>query len=152
MLSESARPSWWGELVDVNSPHCPSINALCPMLHSPLKPKPWITLHIQHLSRILSVKDSSFGANAKPASTHLNRHSNAAMAALSSSEEALVVLPSLPTPREEPDGVESEARLLEAFAAVPSVSKCWAFPQDDGSVRMALQMTQRNLPANSNRK
>lgn len=53
--------------------------------------------------------------------------------------------------REEPEGMEAEAALLAAFAAVPSVGRGWCFPSPDG-VRVSLQMAQRNLPANAQRK
>ncbi|KAL4858184.1 Acylamino-acid-releasing enzyme 1 [Chlorella vulgaris] len=56
-------------------------------------------------------------------------------------------------PREEPPGMEEEARLLEAFASLPTAARGWAFPAatHDG-VRLTLQMQQRNLLANAQRK
>lgn len=58
-----------------------------------------------------------------------------------------------PKPREEPEGMEEEAWLLEAFAALPSVARGWAFPAatHDG-VRLTLQLQQRNLAANAQRR
>lgn len=47
--------------------------------------------------------------------------------------------------------MQREAALLEGFAQIPSVSRVWCFPAGDG-VRVALQMSQRNLPANAQRK
>lgn len=49
--------------------------------------------------------------------------------------------------------MEEEARLLEAFASLPTAARGWAFPAatHDG-VRLTLQMQQRNLPANAQRK
>ena len=49
--------------------------------------------------------------------------------------------------------MEQEARLLEAFSSLPLVTRGWAFPAatHDG-VRLTLQMQQRNLPANAQRK
>ena len=49
--------------------------------------------------------------------------------------------------------MEHEAALLEAFSSLPSLARAWAFPAatHDG-VRLTLQLTQRNLPANSQRK
>lgn len=54
-------------------------------------------------------------------------------------------------PLEDLQGTEAAAALLEAFAQVPTISRGWAFPESDG-VSISLQMTQRNLPANSQRK
>ncbi|EFN55568.1 hypothetical protein CHLNCDRAFT_134052 [Chlorella variabilis] len=61
--------------------------------------------------------------------------------------------PQQPKPREEPAGMEEEARLLEAFASLPAVSRAWAFPAatHDG-VRVTVQLQQRNLAANAQRK
>ena len=49
--------------------------------------------------------------------------------------------------------MEDEARLLQAFSSLPAVARGWAFPAatHDG-VRLTLQMQQRNLPANAQRK
>ena len=49
--------------------------------------------------------------------------------------------------------MEEEARLLEAFASLPAVSRAWAFPAatHDG-VRVTVQLQQRNLAANAQRK
>ncbi len=49
--------------------------------------------------------------------------------------------------------MEQEARLLEAFASLPTAGRAWAFPAatHDG-VRVSLQLSQRNLPANAQRK
>ena len=49
--------------------------------------------------------------------------------------------------------MEEEAALLEAFASLPAVGRGWAFPAatHDG-VRLTVQLQQRNLPANSQRK
>lgn len=49
--------------------------------------------------------------------------------------------------------MEAEARLLEAFSSLPTASRAWAFPAatHDG-VRVSLQLSQRNLPANAQRK
>lgn len=49
--------------------------------------------------------------------------------------------------------MEAEARLLEAFSDLPSAARAWAFPAatHDG-VRVSLQLSQRNLPANAQRK
>ena len=49
--------------------------------------------------------------------------------------------------------MEEEARLLQAFSSLPAVARGWAFPAatHDG-VRLTLQMQQRNLPANAQRK
>jgi len=58
-----------------------------------------------------------------------------------------------PKPLEEPQGTRVTSSLLEAFAQVPSIGRGWAFsttPTD--GVRVAIQMSQRNLPANSQRK
>jgi acylaminoacyl-peptidase len=54
-------------------------------------------------------------------------------------------------PSETPEGIEDSAALLQSFASVPSLAKAWAFPSTDG-VRIALQHSQRNLPANAQRK
>lgn len=49
--------------------------------------------------------------------------------------------------------MEREAALLEAFAALPALGKGWAAPASGGhGVRLTLQLSQRNLPANSQRK
>ena len=49
--------------------------------------------------------------------------------------------------------MEAEARLLEAFSSLPNATRAWAFPAatHDG-VRISLQLSQRNLPANAQRK
>jgi acylaminoacyl-peptidase len=49
--------------------------------------------------------------------------------------------------------MEAEAALLEAFSSLPSLGRGWAFPAatHDG-VRVTLQLQQRNLPANAQRK
>jgi acylaminoacyl-peptidase len=72
------------------------------------------------------------------------------MAQAAASEQAAAMPPK---PREEPEGMEEEARLLEAFSSLPSASRAWAFPAatHDG-VRVSLQLSQRNLPANAQRK
>jgi hypothetical protein len=57
-----------------------------------------------------------------------------------------------PKPREEPPDMQQEAALLEAFAQVPGVGKGWCFPAAGGGARVTLQVSQRNLPANSMRK
>jgi acylaminoacyl-peptidase len=54
-------------------------------------------------------------------------------------------------PREDPAGAEAAAALLQAFAQVPALSKAWAFPAADG-VRVSLQLSQRDLPGNAQRK
>jgi hypothetical protein len=48
--------------------------------------------------------------------------------------------------------MQEEAALLEAFAQVPSIGKGWCFPAVGDGVRVALQISQRNLPANAMRK
>ncbi|KAL4436940.1 hypothetical protein ABPG75_004079 [Micractinium tetrahymenae] len=56
-------------------------------------------------------------------------------------------------PREEAPGMEKEAALLEAFASLPALGKGWAAPAAGGhGARVTLQLSQRNLPANSQRK
>lgn len=56
-------------------------------------------------------------------------------------------------PREEPPGMQSEAALLESFASLPALGKGWAAPAASShGVRVTLQLSQRNLPANSQRK
>ncbi|GAB4823019.1 hypothetical protein N2152v2_010065 [Parachlorella kessleri] len=57
-----------------------------------------------------------------------------------------------PKPREEPEGMHEEAALLEAFAQIPSIGRGWCFPQPGGAARVALQVAQRNLAANAQRK
>lgn len=49
--------------------------------------------------------------------------------------------------------MEDEARLLEAFSSLPNATRAWALPAatHDG-VRVSLQLSQRNLPANGQRK
>ncbi|KAL4526114.1 hypothetical protein Ndes2526B_g01069 [Nannochloris sp. 'desiccata'] len=54
-------------------------------------------------------------------------------------------------PSETPDGIEDSAALLQSFASIPSLAKAWAFPSTDG-VRISIQHSQRNLPANAQRK
>lgn len=58
------------------------------------------------------------------------------------------------TPLEEPEGMEEEACLLDAFTKVPTLSRGWAHAAagPDGGVRVMLQFAQRNLPENSQRK
>ena len=56
-----------------------------------------------------------------------------------------------PKPAEVPGGVEDAAALLQSFASVPSLAKAWAFTSTDG-VRVSLQLSQRNIPANNQRK
>lgn len=58
-----------------------------------------------------------------------------------------------PKPVDEPAGMEAEARLLEAFHSLPTVARGWAAPAatHDG-VRLTLQLQQRNLAANSQRR
>lgn len=49
--------------------------------------------------------------------------------------------------------MEAEAALLQAFASLPSVARGWAFPAAAGDgVRLTLQMQQRNLAGNAQRK
>lgn len=58
-----------------------------------------------------------------------------------------------PKPQEDPAGMEAEAALLEAYAQLPAISKGWAFQGGDPySARVMLQFSQRNLPANTQRK
>eukprot|EP00887_Chlorella_sp_A99_P008103 scaffold12.g8103.t1 len=58
-----------------------------------------------------------------------------------------------PKPQEQPEGMGAEAALLEAFAEVPAVSGGWCWPgADPYSVRIALQLAQRNLAGNAQRK
>lgn len=49
--------------------------------------------------------------------------------------------------------MEAEAALLEAFSSLPALGRGWAFPAatHDG-VRITLQLQQRNLAANAQRK
>ena len=54
-------------------------------------------------------------------------------------------------PKEEPCCREEDVELLKAFLDVPTASKAWAFPCREG-VHVALQMSQKNLPGNSQRK
>lgn len=58
------------------------------------------------------------------------------------------------TPQEEPEEMEEEANLLDAFAKVPTLSRGWAHTASgpDGGVRITLQFAQRNLPENTQRK
>lgn len=56
-------------------------------------------------------------------------------------------------PREEPVGVDSEATLYDHFSQIPSVGKATCLPSQDGStLQVALQFSQKNLPANAQRK
>lgn len=49
--------------------------------------------------------------------------------------------------------MEQESALLEAFASLPALGKGWAAPAAGGhGARVTLQLSQRNLPANSQRK
>mgnify|MGYP001810349291 CR=1 FL=1 len=48
--------------------------------------------------------------------------------------------------------MEEEADLLEAFSSLPSCQRGWAVPAAGDGVRLTLQLSQRNLPANSQRK
>lgn len=70
---------------------------------------------------------------------------------MQSEPSAPILTTAPPKPAEVPAGVEDAAGLLQSFASVPSLAKAWAFTSTDG-VRVSLQLSQRNLPANSQRK
>lgn len=53
---------------------------------------------------------------------------------------------------EEPRGVEAEARVLEAFAEIPSISKGFLTPSATGGVDIMVLQAQRNLPGNKQRR
>ena len=52
-------------------------------------------------------------------------------------------------PLEQPQGVEFETTLLENFTKIPILSKAWAF--GDNSNKFLFQLSQRNLPGDSQR-
>ncbi|KAK9803410.1 hypothetical protein WJX72_008476 [[Myrmecia] bisecta] len=53
--------------------------------------------------------------------------------------------------RDEPQGMESEARLLTVLTEIPTISKAWCYPGTGSNVQVTIQRTQRNLPANKQR-
>lgn len=65
---------------------------------------------------------------------------------------------SLPTAEEvkkaqqEPQGVDREARVLEQFVEVPSISRGFLTPSATGGVDIMVVQAQRNLPANKQRR
>jgi len=58
----------------------------------------------------------------------------------------------LPPVAEVPAGMEAAAKLFEEFAEVPAVSKLHVRPAAGGKMWLTTYLTQRNLPANSQRK
>ena len=75
----------------------------------------------------------------------------------SNSDAQPILTTAAPKPTESPSGsgIDTATALLESFASIPSLSKGWAFPTVDGSThstRVTIQLSQRNLPANAQRK
>lgn len=48
--------------------------------------------------------------------------------------------------------MEAEAALLQAFCSVPALGRGWCTPAGGAGVQVTLQLSQRNLPANTQRK